>query len=91
MKRERNQNIVGAPFEGILERHDTIVPISKTTTQEKGITLIALVISIIILVILAAVAVRGITGDEPLIKKTRNNSRRLWNRSRKKTNRRSSK
>ena len=38
--------------------------------REKGITLIALVISIIILVILAAVAVRGITGDEPLIKKT---------------------
>lgn len=38
--------------------------------NEKGITLVALIISIIILIILAAVAIRGITEDEPLIKKT---------------------
>ncbi len=41
-------------------------------TSERGITLIALLVMIIILVILSAIVVKGITGNEGLIKTTTN-------------------
>ena len=41
--------------------------VKPNKTSESGITLIALIVTIILLVILSAVVIRGITGDEPLI------------------------
>ena len=47
----------------------------KPTNQtEKGITLIALIVIIVMLVILSAVVIRGISGNEGLIKKTETSS-----------------
>ena len=44
----------------------------KVTKEEKGITLIALVITIVILLILAEVSVAMLTGDNGILKQTVN-------------------
>lgn len=44
--------------------------IKPNTKSEKGITLVALLITVVILVVLTAVAVKGITGNNGLIKTT---------------------
>ena len=46
------------------------INVIKNTKSEKGITLVALLITIIILVILTAVGVKGLTGNDSLIKTT---------------------
>ena len=43
---------------------------AKPINSERGITLVALLITIIILVVLSAVVIRSITGNESLIKST---------------------
>ena len=44
----------------------------KNTRKEQGITLIALVITIIILLILAGITISAITGDNGIIRNTKN-------------------
>ncbi len=44
---------------------------NKLTNQSKGITLIALVITIIVLLILAGVTVATLTGDNRIVNKSR--------------------
>ena len=44
---------------------------NQSTKSEKGLTLITLIVMIIILVILSAIVIRGITGEEGLIKTTK--------------------
>ena len=41
----------------------------KSLRKERGITIIALVITIIVLIILAGISIAAITGDEGIIKK----------------------
>ena len=41
----------------------------KSLGKERGITMIALVITIIVLIILAGISIAAITGDEGIIKK----------------------
>ena len=43
----------------------------KSLRKERGITIIALVITIIVLIILAGISIAAITGDEGIIKKGR--------------------
>ena len=44
----------------------------KNTNDNKGITLVALVVTIVVLLILVSISVRSLTGDEGLIKRTEN-------------------
>jgi len=43
-------------------------PFISCTSKEQGITLISLIVAIIILIILAVVSIRGLTGEESIIK-----------------------
>ena len=44
------------------------IPFIKHTQNEQGITLIALIVTIIILILLAAVSLKAITGEEGILK-----------------------
>lgn len=48
--------------------------------QERGITLIALVITVIVLLILAGISIEALTGENGLIKNARNSKRTNRNR-----------
>ena len=51
--------------------------------EEKGITIIALVLTIVILLILAGISIALFTGDNGLIKNARRSKRKCRNRQRK--------
>ena len=54
-------------------------------TNSKGITLVALVITIIVLLILATVTIQVLTGDNRIINKSKNRKKTTNNKYRKRT------
>lgn len=59
------------------KKQGTKLPFISYTQKEGGITLITLIVSIIILILLAAVSIKAITGEESIIKVSRRSNRRL--------------